>query len=111
MKRHAGFVLLVALGVQTAIAAPDRFGMLLAGGVASWFGVQAIVNIGGVANITQLPADESQAVTGYDTGPGNNLMDGWIKQHKHQPYDNHGEWARSGQVNDALLASATPSAS
>jgi len=43
-----GFVLLVALGVQTAIAAPDRFGMLLAGGVASWFGVQAIVNIGGV---------------------------------------------------------------
>ena len=43
-----GFVMLVALGVQTAIAAPDRFGMLLAGGIASWFGVQAIVNIGGV---------------------------------------------------------------
>ena len=43
-----GFVLLVALGVQTAIAAPDRFGMLLAGGIAAWFGVQAIVNIGGV---------------------------------------------------------------
>jgi cell division protein FtsW len=43
-----GFVLLVALGVQTAIAAPDRFGMLLAGGVAAWFGVQTIVNIGGV---------------------------------------------------------------
>jgi len=43
-----GFLLLVALGVQTAIAAPDRFGMLLAGGVAAWFGVQTIVNIGGV---------------------------------------------------------------
>ena len=43
-----GFVMLVALGVQTAIAAPDRFGMLLAGGIAAWFGVQAIVNIGGV---------------------------------------------------------------
>ncbi len=43
-----GFALLVALGVQTAIAAPDRFGMLLAGGIAAWFGVQAIVNIGGV---------------------------------------------------------------
>ena len=43
-----GFVMIVALGVQTAIAAPDRFGMLLAGGIASWFGVQAIVNIGGV---------------------------------------------------------------
>lgn len=43
-----GFLMLVALGVQTAIAAPDRFGMLLAGGVATWFGVQTIVNIGGV---------------------------------------------------------------
>jgi cell division protein FtsW len=43
-----GFIVLVALGVQTAIAAPDRFGMLLAGGVAAWFGVQTIVNIGGV---------------------------------------------------------------
>jgi cell division protein FtsW len=43
-----GFVMLVALGVQTAIAAPDRFGMLIAGGIAAWFGVQAIVNIGGV---------------------------------------------------------------
>lgn len=43
-----GFVMLVALGVQTAIAAPDRFGMLLAGGIAAWFGVQTIVNIGGV---------------------------------------------------------------
>ena len=43
-----GFVLLLALGIQTALAAPDRFGMLLAGGIAAWFGVQAIVNIGGV---------------------------------------------------------------
>ena len=43
-----GFVMLIGLGVQTAIAAPDRFGMLLAGGVAAWFGVQAIINIGGV---------------------------------------------------------------
>jgi cell division protein FtsW len=43
-----GFLVLVALGVQTAVAAPDRFGMLLAGGVAAWFGVQTIVNIGGV---------------------------------------------------------------
>lgn len=46
-----GFVLLVGLGVQTAIAAPDRFGMLLAGGIATWFGVQTIVNIGGVTGI------------------------------------------------------------
>jgi cell division protein FtsW len=46
-----GFVMLVWFGVQTAIAAPDRFGMLIAGGVASWFGVQAIVNIGGVTGL------------------------------------------------------------
>jgi cell division protein FtsW len=46
-----GFVLLVGFGVQTAIAAPDRFGMLLAGGIAAWFGVQTIVNIGGVTGV------------------------------------------------------------
>lgn len=46
-----GFVMLVGLGVQTALAAPDRFGMLLAGGIAAWFGIQAIVNIGGVTGL------------------------------------------------------------
>ncbi len=43
-----GFIMLVAFGIQTALAAPDRFGMLLAGGIATWFGVQAVVNLGGV---------------------------------------------------------------
>lgn len=65
---------------------------------------RCVINIGGISNITLLPADESQPVTGYDTGPGNNLMDGWIKQHKGLPYDNHGEWARSGQINHSLLS-------
>ena len=46
-----GFGLIVWFGVQAALAAPDRFGMLLAGGVACWLGVQAIVNIGGVAGV------------------------------------------------------------
>ena len=46
-----GFVMLVYFGVQTAIAAPDRFGMLVAGGIAAWFAVQAIVNIGGVTGL------------------------------------------------------------
>jgi cell division protein FtsW len=46
-----GFVMLVWFGIQTAVAAPDRFGMLVAGGVASWFGVQAIVNLGGVTGL------------------------------------------------------------
>jgi cell division protein FtsW len=46
-----GFIMLVWFGIQTALAAPDRFGMLLAGGVAAWFGVQAIVNLGGVTGV------------------------------------------------------------
>lgn len=46
-----GFVMLVGLGIQTALATSDRFGMLLAGGLAAWFGVQAIVNLGGVTGI------------------------------------------------------------
>jgi cell division protein FtsW len=46
-----GFIMLVWFGIQTALAAPDRFGMLLAGGIASWFGVQAIVNLGGVTGV------------------------------------------------------------
>jgi len=46
-----GFIMLVWFGVQTALAAQDRFGMLVAGGVASWFGVQAIVNLGGVTGL------------------------------------------------------------
>jgi len=46
-----GFGLIVWFGMQAALASPDRFGMLLAGGIACWFGIQAIVNIGGVAGV------------------------------------------------------------
>jgi len=46
-----GFAVLVWFGVQTALAAPDRFGMLLAGGIASWFGIQTLVNLGGVTGL------------------------------------------------------------
>jgi anhydro-N-acetylmuramic acid kinase len=68
---------------------------------------RCVINIGGVANITLLPSDAAQPVTGYDTGPGNNLMDGWIKQHRNLPCDNNGEWARSGEIDVALLAKLT----
>lgn len=64
---------------------------------------RCVVNIGGIANVTFLPGDETARVTGYDTGPGNNLMDGWITRHRSEPYDRNGEWARSGQVNHDLL--------
>jgi cell division protein FtsW len=46
-----GFALLVWFGIQVALASPDTFGMLLAGGIATWFGVQAIINLGGVAGV------------------------------------------------------------
>lgn len=62
---------------------------------------RVIVNIGGMANITWLPAQGE--VLGFDTGPGNVLMDMWSTEHLGKPYDQHGEWASSGQTNLALL--------
>ena len=62
-----------------------------------------ILNLGGMANITVLPADKKQEVTGFDTGPGNALMDIWIQQHHNKDYDQNGEWALSGKVNQNLL--------
>ncbi|NOX75579.1 MAG: anhydro-N-acetylmuramic acid kinase [Gammaproteobacteria bacterium] len=65
---------------------------------------RAIVNIGGIANATLLPAGGQGPVSGFDTGPGNGLMDLWIQRHQQQPYDTDGTWAASGEVNPALLA-------
>ncbi|MDH5446156.1 MAG: anhydro-N-acetylmuramic acid kinase [Gammaproteobacteria bacterium] len=64
---------------------------------------RVIVNIGGIANITILPADEEEAVIGFDTGPGNGLMDAWIFKHQAKPYDSNGEWAASGELIPDLL--------
>jgi len=63
---------------------------------------RAIVNIGGMANITLLPGDGS-SLLGYDTGPGNGLMDKWIKQHQKLDYDDGGQWASQGTVISPLL--------
>ncbi len=63
---------------------------------------RVVANIGGISNISVLQADGT--VTGYDSGPGNALMDGWILRHQGQPYDADGAWAASGQVIPALLA-------
>jgi len=65
---------------------------------------RCVINIGGIANITVLPADTAEPASGYDIGPGNSLMDGWIQRHRSMPYDNEGEWARSGQIDRTLLA-------
>ncbi len=62
---------------------------------------RAIVNIGGIANITLLAADG--AVTGFDTGPGNGLMDAWCQKHWHIAYDDNGQKAALGQIDQPLL--------
>jgi anhydro-N-acetylmuramic acid kinase len=64
---------------------------------------RAILNLGGIANLTILPADPQQAVTGFDTGPGNVLMDQWASRHLKQPMDRDGSWAAGGRVDERLL--------
>lgn len=61
----------------------------------------AVVNIGGIANVTLVSAEG--AVRGWDTGPGNTLLDGWISQHQGHLFDDEGSWASSGQVLEPLL--------
>ncbi len=63
---------------------------------------RAIVNIGGMANLTLLPGDESPVI-GFDSGPGNVLMDSWCRKHTNQPYDKNGDWAARGACQPALL--------
>lgn len=64
---------------------------------------RVILNLGGIANITYLPANTNDPVIGFDTGPSNTLLDKWCQQHCHQAFDHHGKWAASGQVNEYLL--------
>lgn len=63
---------------------------------------RAVVNIGGIANITLLFGDQRDTL-GFDTGPGNTLLDAWTEQHLQQPYDKDGSWAKRGCVSDDLL--------
>lgn len=61
----------------------------------------AVVNVGGIANVTFIAP--GMDVSGYDTGPGNCLLDAWIQTHLHQTYDANGAWASSGHVIESLL--------
>jgi anhydro-N-acetylmuramic acid kinase len=70
--------------------------------------VRAIVNIGGIANVSFLDGraalQAGGAITeGFDTGPGNGLMDAWIGDHDGARLDTGGTWARSGELNEQLL--------
>lgn len=65
--------------------------------------LRVLANIGGISNISILSGNGQ--VSGFDTGPGNVLMDYWIMQHQHKQYDADGHWAASGQPHGGLLQS------
>ena len=65
---------------------------------------RGVINIGGIANITYLAADNSRNCFGFDTGPGNTLMDMWIQKHKNHSFDKSGEWAASAIADEKLVA-------
>jgi anhydro-N-acetylmuramic acid kinase len=64
---------------------------------------RCVLNIGGIANATYLPTHG--AVAGFDTGPGNGLMDSWIQHCLQRPFDTNGDWAASGNLHNELLDS------
>ncbi|AQA16993.1 anhydro-N-acetylmuramic acid kinase [Halioglobus japonicus] len=62
---------------------------------------RAIVNIGGIANVSLL--DGTRLEAGFDTGPGNTLMDHWHQRHRDGHFDRDGAWAAQGQAQETLL--------
>lgn len=68
---------------------------------------RAVLNIGGISNLTLLPAgaatSDGAGLLGFDCGPGNALMDAWCERHTGAAYDDQGQWAAQGQVDTGLL--------
>ncbi len=64
---------------------------------------RTILNIGGIANLTWLAGTAATPVTGFDTGPGNCLLDAWAQQHTGQPFDHQGQLAQAGTCQPDLL--------
>lgn len=62
---------------------------------------RAIVNVGGIANVTLLPTQGE--VSGFDVGPGNCLLDAWVKRHLDRPYDDAGAWGQAHSPDARLL--------
>jgi anhydro-N-acetylmuramic acid kinase len=88
----------VAAGGQGAPLAPAFHAAVFRDAVES----RAVLNVGGIANVTRLPAHGP--VSGFDCGPGNCLLDLWAQRHLGQPLDLDGTWAAGGRVDAALLA-------
>ncbi|MEO8161714.1 MAG: anhydro-N-acetylmuramic acid kinase, partial [Arenimonas sp.] len=88
----------VAAGGQGAPLVPAFHAATLANAAED----RAVLNLGGIANLTLLPVHG--AVRGFDTGPGNGLMDAWCLRHRGEPFDRAGAFAATGRVEKALLA-------
>jgi anhydro-N-acetylmuramic acid kinase len=88
----------VAAGGQGAPLVPAFHAATLADAIED----RAVLNIGGIANLTLLPVHGE--VRGFDTGPGNGLMDAWCLRHRGQAFDRGGAFAAGGHVDDDLLA-------
>ena len=65
---------------------------------------RAVLNLGGIANLTTLPADPDGPVLGFDTGPANTLLDAWAQRHLGRSLDDRGAWGKGGTVDQGLLA-------
>ncbi len=65
---------------------------------------RVVLNLGGMGNVTLLPAEENAVVRGFDTGPANVLLDAWHERHHGTPVDRDGAWGRSGKRSDSLLS-------
>lgn len=88
----------LALGGQGAPLVPPFHDWLFGGGETP----TVVANIGGIANITILPGN-GRPLGGFDTGPGNTLMDAWIRRNRGKPFDAGGGWAATGTVVESLL--------
>ncbi|MBV5298813.1 MAG: anhydro-N-acetylmuramic acid kinase [Rhodoferax sp.] len=63
----------------------------------------AVLNLGGIANLSVLPANPMAPVVGFDCGPGNALIDAWCQRHTGAAFDRDGAWAAGGQCLPDLL--------
>lgn len=89
----------VALGGQGAPLLPIFHHACFADAVEP----RAVLNLGGIANLTLLPDADPNGTRGFDCGPASCLMDEWIEQCRGEPFDRDGRWAASGNVDEDLL--------
>ena len=92
----------VAAGGQGAPLVPAFHRAVFADNTSPQGACTAVLNIGGISNLSVLNADGS--TLGFDCGPGNALMDAWCQAHTGAPFDRDGTWAASGSVHAALLS-------